>query len=737
MGLYLIAESQSLASILGTTWVVLQAAIGLGFVIFVHELGHFVVAKVCGVKCEKFYVGFDIPIGIGPLRLPRTLGKFTWGETEYGIGIVPLGGYVKMLGQDDNPVNAKKEAERIKTPFDGELPSMGDVVNPLEPIASGLKDLNRSQATPDANGGAHLDPRSYPAQPVLARMCIISAGVIMNVISGGVFAAIAYRSGVQIMPCELAGTLAGSPAWQKGLRPGDKLIQIGKEGQPDEFLRWRWELTQKVAYEGLKEEIAPLDLLIDRKNSDRQWFKITPSKRVRPGGMSIATLGVFGPRSTRLDSPPVEFDDHPDLAKFGAGDEIIGIDGELLPVDEPTQQIKFHELSSRMQARFDRPVTLTIKRRAETKEAEATEMLVLPARRLRHLGLIMRMGPVVAVRENSPAAQAGFQRGDVIAKLDGKPVGDPITLPQRVATMQQTGLVFTVERAVQNTVVQETVVVQLSTTDEPAFAAGDYQSLERVGIAYEVSTTVDQVRQGSPAAEKDIQPGDRVVQITMTALDENKQKDAEAKFGPSWNEPLSLENTGLNWTSVSALVQELTGGTRLQLTTQRAGEQRTIELSAIASETFWHTGSRGLKPRQFLRIHTAASWVEATLLGVREIKERGAQVAQFLGLLATGQLSPKQLGGPVAIAQIAGSEASRGVPSLLLFLTFLSVNLAILNFLPIPALDGGHMVFLSWEMITGKPPNERLQMMLTLVSVGALLALMLFVIGNDIHRMFF
>ena len=144
-----------------------------------------------------------------------------------------------------------------------------------------------------------------------------------------------------------------------------------------------------------------------------------------------------------------------------------------------------------------------------------------------------------------------------------------------------------------------------------------------------------------------------------------------------------------------------------------------------------------MKPRQFLRIHTAASWVEATLLGVREIKERGAQVAQFLGLLATGQLSPKQLGGPVAIAQIAGSEASRGVPSLLLFLTFLSVNLAILNFLPIPALDGGHMVFLSWEMITGKPPNERLQMMLTLVSVGALLALMLFVIGNDIHRMFF
>ena len=92
----------------------LTVLIGLGLVIFVHELGHFVVAKACGVKCEKFYLGFDVPIKIGPLALPRTLGRVQWGETEYGIGIIPLGGYVKMLGQDDNPANAQKEAERIR-----------------------------------------------------------------------------------------------------------------------------------------------------------------------------------------------------------------------------------------------------------------------------------------------------------------------------------------------------------------------------------------------------------------------------------------------------------------------------------------------------------------------------------------------------------------------------------------------------------------------------------------------
>ena len=69
---------------------------GLGFVIFVHELGHFLVAKLCGVKCEKFYIGFDPPLKIGigkySIGLPSALWKKKWGETEYGIGIIPLGG---------------------------------------------------------------------------------------------------------------------------------------------------------------------------------------------------------------------------------------------------------------------------------------------------------------------------------------------------------------------------------------------------------------------------------------------------------------------------------------------------------------------------------------------------------------------------------------------------------------------------------------------------------------------
>ncbi|MFM8707310.1 MAG: site-2 protease family protein, partial [Planctomycetia bacterium] len=149
-------------------WVILQVALGLGFVIFVHELGHFLVAKACGVKCEKFFLGFDV----GGMKL----ASFTWGETEYGIGALPLGGYVKMLGQDDNPAAAAEEARRARA-----LIESGDL--PHEP-------------TSDPHPA--WDPRSYPAQSVPERMAIISAGVIMNVIFAVLMASWAFGLGRQV-----------------------------------------------------------------------------------------------------------------------------------------------------------------------------------------------------------------------------------------------------------------------------------------------------------------------------------------------------------------------------------------------------------------------------------------------------------------------------------------------------------------------------------------------------------
>jgi regulator of sigma E protease len=92
------------------------------------------------------------------------------------------------------------------------------------------------------------------------------------------------------------------------------------------------------------------------------------------------------------------------------------------------------------------------------------------------------------------------------------------------------------------------------------------------------------------------------------------------------------------------------------------------------------------------------------------------------------------LGGPGTIAMVAGSAASEGLATFLVFLTMLSANLAVLNFLPIPVLDGGHMVFLAYEGIRGRPAPARFVIALHMLGFVFLIGLMLFVIGLDIVR---
>ena len=155
---------------------VLIVAAGLGLVIFVHELGHFLVAKWCGVYVERFSIGLMQPI----------FSK-KWGETEYAIGWLPFGGYVKMLGQDD-----------------------------MDP--GQMTDEEVSQ-----------DPRSYSAKSVPQRMAIISAGVIMNVITAVFFFAIAFGSGIDTTDRVVGSVQVGMPAWEEGVQPGDTLTGINGE----------------------------------------------------------------------------------------------------------------------------------------------------------------------------------------------------------------------------------------------------------------------------------------------------------------------------------------------------------------------------------------------------------------------------------------------------------------------------------------------------------------------------
>jgi regulator of sigma E protease len=129
-------------------------------------------------------------------------------------------------------------------------------------------------------------------------------------------------------------------------------------------------------------------------------------------------------------------------------------------------------------------------------------------------------------------------------------------------------------------------------------------------------------------------------------------------------------------------------------------------------------------------MYTANGLIPALSLGGAEVWRRLGDVAEFLMLLVRGKAF-NAIGGPGTIAVQATDAASRGFSPLLMFLTLLSANLAIVNFLPIPALDGGHMVFLTAEAILGRPVDEELQMKLTLGGIFALLCLMGLALFNE------
>lgn len=105
--------------------------------------------------------------------------------------------------------------------------------------------------------------------------------------------------------------------------------------------------------------------------------------------------------------------------------------------------------------------------------------------------------------------------------------------------------------------------------------------------------------------------------------------------------------------------------------------------------------------------------------------------------LIQGTISTKTLGGPLMIAQMAGQQAEEGISNLLFFIALLSINLAIINFLPIPVLDGGHLVFFFIEAATGRPVNVKFREIAQQVGIFVLIMLMIYVFYNDITRMFF
>ncbi|HEV3144014.1 MAG TPA: site-2 protease family protein, partial [Gemmataceae bacterium] len=663
----------------------IKVAIGLSLVIFIHELGHFTAAKLCDVHVTTFSIGFFGSLfGFCRIKL---------GETTYKIGWLPLGGFVRMVGEG----NESEEGED--------------------------------------------DPRSYKNKPVWQRMIIISAGVFMNLVLAWVcYVAIYATTGVPRHPGVIGTVEPGGPAWEKGLRPGDRIRQIGSRQDP------YYEDMQRVVQHSQRGEALPLiyERLVNGK-MERIETQIIPQRddqvlapMILVTSSNLAVLDPDVKRALGLDRPcyPGSAADRATPA-LAPGDEVIAATDpdnplQITPLREDprwtdVKQYDYFDLHLRLQRLAGKPIVLRVKRGAETSPVDIT----VPPVFTRTLGLRMKMGPIAAVREDSPAAKAGVrpasgkESGDVLTAVEftdaagkrrrysstpgaGEEPLDPLRLPSQLATqaaLQPQGIpvTLTVLRPEGH---QGQVPVKLETTwqkgwelfDSDTMLATAPVSLAGLGLAYTVQPVIEDVEPNSPAAGSGLKPNDTVTRVEIRGSNGKKEKSVD------------YDTSKFQWGVLLSLLQDVPDA-EVTLTTSD-GQKVLLKPQEDAT---WPRFKRGFIFQSETRYQKADSISEVLLLSSQRLYNQITLIYGNLKSVGTGRVSVKSFAGPFTIFTLAFELAGKNTTEFILFLALISVNLAVVNFLPIPVLDGGHMMFLAYEGVRGKPPSETVRIVLTVL----------------------
>jgi regulator of sigma E protease len=666
-----------------------KIAVGLGVVIFIHELGHFLMAKWNGVKVEKFSIGF------GP-----TIAGFRRGETEYVIAALPLGGFVKMLGE-----------------------------------------------SPEDEASKSTDPRAYPNKSVSARMAIISAGVIMNIfLAFGCFAF--YYSNPRVeQPPVLGVVTAGSPAYLAGLRPGDEIVAI--DGR------------RNLAFADLLETVV--------LSSSGQVMHLQVNRPGTSGPIDVdleasadefsdrPTIGVLGSRNQELaglrvlpgmTNPPT-FEAIPEKELQTKADVVVAAGPKGEPLEPLSAPMDYERIASKYR---DRDLTLKIDRTKLNDDGEhgavlSTTELTLPPNHFLDFGFKFAIEPISGVRKGSPAEIAGFRKGDLIKKVDGIDGVDPLRLAEICYEKAGKPMTFEVERTA--AVGEPNTVTLTATPDDSAPYRSLVQELEPVdvpglGLCFPVDPKIAQVRPDSPAAKAGLKAGDSIDALTLRVAEPPKKgatpkKDAKPKTididfhfkerPATW---FSSKEPAVSWWSAFIRLQDRQYQD-VELTVN--GAKKPIRIMPEPNSS-WYYPVRGLEFQGQRRTLPAEPFTQAVSSGFHRTSRTVMIVYSTFRSLFQRRVSVKHLGGPIMIFQMGYSAAGTSFSILVFFLGILSVNLAVLNFLPVPPLDGGQMVFLIAEKVRGRPLPDTAMIAGQWVGLALVLCLMVFVTYQDIYRWF-
>jgi len=318
--------------------------------------------------------------------------------------------------------------------------------------------------------------------------------------------------------------------------------------------------------------------------------------------------------------------------------------------------------------------------------------------------------PVIGTPETgSPAAAAGLQAGDRIQAVNGAAVGRWEEVAEAVQGSAGRPLELTVSRGAERVDVRLEPRVERS---RDLFG----QEVERwdLGLQPLVSTRIGQVIPGHVAQEAGLQTGDRIVAVEGRPVAEWEQLAKAIHASPGRPVSLTVERDGKQFT--------LTVTPRP--TPQAPGGAGEAEIGLIGISPAPESQYRRLDP------------VRGFGAAVTKTLDMSVLIVQGVIKLLQGQIAADTIGGPILIGQMAGEVAQRGLLELLTFTALLSINLGILNLLPVPVLDGGHLLFALIEALRGKPVSLRKREIAQQVGIVLLVALMIFATYNDLFRLF-
>jgi regulator of sigma E protease len=676
-------------------WKILQVALGFGAVIMIHEMGHFLTAKLCGIKIEMFSIGFPPVLlslrktkqGFRVRILPHASADQAVVEeddgTDYCIGLLPFGGFVKMMGQSDS----------------------GTV------------------ETSD-------DPRSFANKPVWQRIVVVAGGVIFNAVGAMILFMALFLHGLDLTPPVVGEVILNSPADVAGLKTGDRIVEI--EGE--KFVDY---MTIILAA-ALSDNDYAVKMKVEKSDGTVADVKLKAEKQINDTS-GLRAFGIAQPTTLTIShyiKDPCAIEELYKSTGFRPGDVITALNDK--PFAKPWQLDEYASTALTPLA------TLTVSRNFPKGSGNTSVQIKAPMvcgpnfpnfRTEYDLANVYSMVPRLKIAEVGERSEpTGFTRTFkhwINRFVPGRPVESAASKPKfktddivlRIGDVSNPTYKDLREQTISNkdkllsvTVLRKDDKGQLQPVllEMKPSALGKRVILDAAPITplldmehAVVARTIDS--SNGPGAMT-IPSGAQIISVDGQAVE-------------SFYDVIRLIRQGsCQRISIEYRLGQDAGGTGLDVPEQDAIHMRSEMLLGAPLEFYKET-------------YKAKNPAQAVVWGVKRTWQFIEQSIFTLIGLFSRNVPASSLSGPVGIATISYKMAGQGIMDLLNFLGLLSACLVVMNLLPLPIVDGGVILLLIIEKIRGVPLNPKILEIITWIGLALLLSVFAWVTYNDVLRL--